>query len=39
MGKIGIAAPDEDGGSAQDNIELGIDGAMAFEGDGPNDYY
>ena len=35
--EIGIGAPDKKGCSSQDNVELGIDGAIGLESDGPDD--
>lgn len=36
MGKISICAPNKNGSGSNDNVELSIDGAMGFEGYGPN---
>ena len=38
-GEIGVGAPDKEGSCGKDNVELGIDGAVTLEGDGPNDGY
>lgn len=35
--KVGVGAPNKDGSSGEYDVELGIDGAIGLEGDGPDD--
>ena len=36
QGKISVGAPHEDSSCSEDDVELGVDGAIGLEGNGPN---